>query len=67
MNNRHQYIQKYGQEYCCKCETRFDDLYSIAKNIEPQVTDYTETFGELVNRLNPCISDEEALIKKALE
>lgn len=66
MNIKHKYIQKYGQEYCCKCETRFYDLLSVARKISTY-DDGMEKFGDFVNRINPCLSDEEAIIKKALE
>jgi hypothetical protein len=50
---------------CLKCKSTWIMLYIVAqsrKSINKQ-----ETKLEFINRVYPCLTDEEALIKKALE
>jgi hypothetical protein len=51
---------------CLKCNCYYSDLYLQAFD-GPVEKDSKEGNISFINRVNPCISDEEALIKKALE
>jgi hypothetical protein len=68
MNNRnHKYERESNDvEYCSKCNIGFYYLLEKARAIEVY-KNTEELYGEYVNRVNPCLTDEEYIIKKALE
>ncbi len=69
MSNRtnHKYERSSNEaEYCSKCDIGFEYLLTEAFKINANKK-IGEIFGDFVNRVNPCLTDEEILIKKALE
>lgn len=68
-NTKHDLIWINSYEFCVKCKTEWNKLYGDSVKIfdykEPY--DRNEIAINFVNRVNPCLTDEEAMIKNLLE
>lgn len=51
--------------FCTKCKCSWDELYYKAFKLKVEYL--IESNIEIVNRIIPCITDEEAIIKELLE
>jgi hypothetical protein len=67
MNNKHEFVFSTNRiEFCFKCNERLYNLINAAD--KANVSQYAgETYGDYVDRAIPCLTDEEIIIKKALE
>ncbi len=54
------------ERYCLKCNRLWHSLYTQAAGSKDRINK-DERNIDFVNKVIPCITDEEALIKKALE
>ncbi len=66
-DRKHKYKRTYsGEEYCIKCGVYFEKLFRSSIKIS-KYENLSEIYADYVNRILPCLTDEEVIIKKALE